>query len=73
MTRNKLKLFMKLFFIWIILTHIGVPFIVEAHHKIDNPVIKFSDSPEITNFFFEWRGHINIDRKKIITKLIIKF
>ena len=64
MTRNKLKSFMQFFFIWIILAYIGVPFVLKAHHKIDNPIIKFSDSPEIKNLFFEWRGHINIDRKK---------
>lgn len=36
----------------------------KSHHKIDNPTIKFSDSPEISNQFFEWRGHLNLDRKK---------
>ena len=40
------------------------PFLVISHHKIDNPTIKFSDSPEIRNIFFEWRGHLNLDRKK---------
>ncbi|MBK92909.1 MAG: hypothetical protein CMP33_01040 [Rickettsiales bacterium] len=55
---------MKLLFILMILTNLGIPFIVEAHHKIDNPIIKFSDTPEIKNLFFEWRGHINFDRQK---------
>ena len=27
-------------------------FPIKAHHKIDNPTIKFSESPEIRNFFF---------------------
>ncbi len=40
------------------------PSITKTHHKIDNPIIKYFDSPEIRNIFFEWRGHINIDRKK---------
>ena len=40
------------------------PCISKSHHKIDNPIIKYSESPEIRNFFFEWRGHLNLDRKK---------
>ena len=55
---------MKKIFIWLLIIYIGFPFVAETHHKIDNPIIKFSESPEIRNIFFEWRGHINFDRKK---------
>ena len=40
------------------------PNFVISHHKIDNPVVKFSETPEIKNIFLEWRGHLNLDRKK---------
>ena len=40
------------------------PSIGITHHKIDNPIIRFSESPEIRNLFFEWRGHLNIDRER---------
>ncbi len=46
------------------LVYLVFPFSIQAHHKIDIPTIKYSESPEIRNFFFEWRGHINLDRKK---------
>ena len=55
---------MKKHFLYLLIVYIVIPFIAKSHHKIDNPTIKFSDTPEIKNIFFEWRGHINIDRKK---------
>ncbi len=55
---------MKIFSVLIILIYLSFPNILISHHKIDNPIIKFSESPEIRNIFFEWRGHINIDREK---------
>ena len=67
MTINKFCWFfsfsIKLFSVFTII-YLAFSFPIKAHHKIDNPTIKFSESPEIRNFFFEWRGHINLDRKK---------
>lgn len=55
---------MKIILQGLILTVFFFPSLLKPHHKIDNPVIRFSDSPEIRNIFFEWRGHINLDRKE---------
>ena len=67
MTINKYCWFfsfsIKLFLVFTVI-YLAFSFPIKAHHKIDNPTIKFSESPEIRNFFFEWRGHINLDRKK---------
>ena len=48
----------------LVLIYIAIPLVAKTHHKIDNPIIKFSESPKIRNIFLEWRGHINLDRKK---------
>lgn len=55
---------MKIIFCIFTIFFIFFPWIIKSHHKIDNPVIKYSESPEINNFFVEWRGHLNLDRKK---------
>ncbi len=55
---------MKEFLKKIVFLSLFYPFVIESHHKIDNPVIKFSESPEIENIILEWRGHLNLDRKR---------
>ena len=82
MTINKFCWFfnfsIKLFSFFTII-YLAFSFPIKAHHKIDNPTIKFSESPEIRNFFFEWRGHINLPKpiaikvEKIPAIITLKF
>ena len=59
MTINKycwfLSFSIKLFLVFTVI-YLAFSFPIKAHHKIDNPTIKFSESPEIRNFFLNGGG-----------------